>query len=180
MDDVLLKLTEHHVLLAELARRIRGASDRLSRNTLFDALAKALGGHFVALEFAVFPALSESASFDLGSEVLLRQMGLKRRLVDLLMMERANTRFEVALLRFCDELEAQADLEQLELLPALRTSLDDSERTYLASEVEAQMEARLGGRLHAAEFSEPRKAMDILDEAKLVLGSLAPDRRTGL
>jgi hypothetical protein len=176
MDDVVVRLTEHHVLLSDFARRIRGTSDRLSRNTLFDELAKALGGHFVALEFAVFPALSESASFDLGSEVLIRHMGLKRRLADLLMMERPNERFESELLRFCSEVEVQADLEQLELLPALRASLDDAERDFLATEVEVQMEARLGGRLHATEFSEPRKSMDILEEAKVVLGSLSGDR----
>jgi hypothetical protein len=176
MDDVLLKLTEHHVLLADLARRVRVTTDRLSRTTLFDALAKALGGHFVALEFAVLPALSDSASFDLGSEVLIRQMALKRRLADLLMMERSDARFEAALLHLCDEVEMQADLEQLELLPALRASLGDRKRAALASEVEAQMQARLGGPLRSTECSEPRKAMETLEEAKLVLGSLFANR----
>jgi hypothetical protein len=79
--------------------------------------------------------------------------------------------FESKLLRFCGEVEVQADLEQLELLPALRASLGHYERDYLASKVEEQMEIRLGGRLHATDFSELRQAMDIVDEAKVVLGS---------
>jgi hypothetical protein len=174
MKDVLLTLTEDHVFLSQLARRVRTMTDRLARSALFDELAKALGGHFGGLEYVVLPAFSQAGSYRLRSEVLIAHMNLKRRLAELLMMERRNARFEAELLRFCDEVEAQADLEQLELLPALRDSLSEADRAFLAAEVEEQMAARLGVHplLYGPELDEPRGAGDLVREAAVVLGSL--------
>lgn len=177
MKDVLISLTEDHVLLSRLADRIRSTSERLLRNWLFDELAKALGGHFGAVEYVVLPACSRAGSCSLRSDVLIAHMNLKRRLADLLAMERRNASFEGELLRFCDEVEAQADMEQLELLPALRACLDDADRAFLAAEAEAQMSAHLGpdSPLHATDPSERRTAADVLQEAEVV-ASLAARR----
>jgi hypothetical protein len=174
MKDVLVSLTEDHLFLCQLARRVRTMSDRLSRSALFDELAKALGGHFGGLENVVLPAFSHAGAYRLRSEVLIAHMNLKRRLADLLMMERRNATFEAELLLFCDEVEAQAELEQRELLPALRDGLAAAERAFMAAEVEAQMSARVGRSLlrHASESAEPRRANELLQEAEVVLGSL--------
>jgi hypothetical protein len=177
MKDVLVSLTEDHVLLSRLADRVRSTSERLFRDRLFDELAKALGGHFGAVEYVILPACSRSGSCSLRSGVLIAHMNLKRRLADLLAMERRNASFERELLRFCDEVEAQADIEQLELLPALRACLDDADRAFLATEAEAQMSAHLGSEspLDATDPSERRTAADVLQEAEVV-ASLAARR----
>lgn len=179
MKDVLVSLTEDHVLLSRLAQAVRAMHDRLSRNALFDELAKALGGHFAALEYVIVPACSRSSLRGLGSDILIAHMNLKRQLADVLMMERNNAEFEVELLALCDAVEAQADREQLELLPVLRDGFDEAERAYLAAEVEAHMTARVGEQMfvHVWMQREPRRATDMLEEAKVVLSSLRRDTR---
>lgn len=173
-DDVLVSLTQDHMVLSQLADLIRKTPERVSRNALFDQLAKALGGHFSALEYVVVPALSRAGTRGLGVEVLIAHMNLKRRLADLLMMERRNARFEAEMLRFCDETEAQAEREQLELLPVLRLNLSETDRAHLAADVEAQMASRLGDHplMHMARVQELRAAVDLLQEAEVVLGGL--------
>jgi len=174
MKDVLIALTDDHVVLSWLTHRLRTTSDGFNRSVLFNELAKALGGHLSALEYVVLPALSRCGWRGVDSHVLVEHMILKRHLADLLTLERGSEQFEAETQDLCNQIEAQADREQLELLPALRECLDEGERAMLASEVEARLSAYLGDlRMPGSQKNiDPPTAEELLQEAKVVLASL--------
>jgi hypothetical protein len=177
MKDLLVSLTDDHVVLSWLAHRLRSANDPFARALLFNEMAKALGGHLTAMEYVVLPALSRSGWRGVDSRVLVEHMILKRHLADLLTLPRGSAQFEAELQDLCGQIEQQADREQLELLPVLRESLGEGERAMLASEVEARLGAYLGDlRTPGTEKNvDPSNAEDLLQEAKVVLASLPHD-----
>jgi hypothetical protein len=173
MKDVLVSLTDDHIALSWLAHRLRTARDSFSRGLLFNELAKALGGHLSVMEYVVMPAMSRCGWRGVSSQVLIEHMILKRHLADLLTLERGSDQFEAELQDLCGQVEAQADREQLELLPALRECLGEGERAMLASEVESRLGAYLGElRAPGEHRDDPPTVEDLLQEAKVVLASL--------
>lgn len=179
MKDVLVALTDDHVVLSWLAHRLQQSHDADANAVLFNELAKALGGHLSALEYVVLPALSRCHWRGLDSTLLLGHMRLKRHLADLLTLPRDSDQFRAQLADFCEQVQAQADQEQLGLLPAIRECLDEGERALLAGEVESRLGAyldevaRAGPALGAL---PPPSADELMREAKLVLGALPASR----
>lgn len=179
MKDVLVALTDDHVVLSWLAHRLQLSHDPAANAVLFNELAKALGGHLSALEYVVLPALSRCGWRGLDSRLLVSHMQVKRHLADLLTLERGSDQFHAQLQDFCRQVEAHADREQLVLLPALRECLDEGERAMLASEVESRLGAyldevtRKGPALIA---TPPPSADELLREAQLVLATLPGSR----
>lgn len=179
MKDVLVALTDDHVVLSWLAHRLELSNDSAANAVLFNELAKALGGHLSALEYVVLPALSRCRWRGLDSQLLVGHMTLKRHLADLLTLERDSDQFRAQLTDFCRQVEAHADQEQLVLLPAIRECLDEGERAMLASEVESRLGAyldevaRKGPALAAAPLPT---ADDLLREAQVVLTTLPASR----
>jgi hypothetical protein len=174
MKDVLVSLTDDHVVLSWLAHRLRTARDGFSRSLLFNELAKALGGHISVMEYVVLPAMSRCGWHGVDSQVLVEHMVLKRHLADVLTLERGSAQFQAEVQDLCNQVEAQADREQLELLPALRECLGKGERAMLASEVESRLGAYLGELRAPGEHKDvdPPTAEELLQEAKVVLASL--------
>jgi hypothetical protein len=177
MQDAAAAIADNHTLISRLAMRIAGASDRKLRNALFDDLARALGGHFSALETAVIPALLKVKGCQLGSHVLVGSAALKQRLALLLAENRKTPAFEDALRDFCDEVRQQADREQQELVPVVRTALTADEQALVGTEVAACMKLRLGEHpaLHVAlpTFAPPFSRREEVEAAALVLATLA-------
>lgn len=174
MKDVLVSLTDDHVVLSWLAHRLRTARDSFSRGLLFNEMAKALGGHLSVMEYVVLPAMSRCGWHGVDSQVLVEHMILKRHLADLLTLERGSAQFDAELQDLCNQVEAQADREQLQLLPALREWLGEGERAMLASEVESRLGAYLGELRAPGEHTDadPPTVEELLQEAKVVLASL--------
>jgi len=136
MKDVLVSLTEAHMRLGDLAHSVRTSADRLP---LFDDLSKALQGHFAALEQVIVPAFTRAGSPAPGAGVLDAHRNLQHRLAELLSKERGAAGFDAELTAFCDEVDAHADREQLELLPVMRERFGEAERATLAEQVEARI-----------------------------------------
>jgi hypothetical protein len=174
MKDLLVSLTDDHIVMSWLAHRLRTTTDGFSRGLLFNEFAKALGGHLSAMEYVVLPALARCGWRGFDSQVPAQHTVLKRRLADLLTLERGSSQFDADLNDLCDQVEAQAEREQRELLPLLRQDLDTSERAMLGSEVEARLGAFVG-ELREPGTEKPADAPtgeQLLEEAQLVLKSL--------
>jgi hypothetical protein len=174
MKDVLVSLTDDHVVLSWIAHRLHTTQDPVARERLFNELAKALGGHLSALEDVVLPALSRSGWAGIDLQVVVEHMVLKHHLAELLTMARRSDAFETGCSALCERIEAQAQREQMHLLPAVRKGLDEGERAMLAIEVEAHLgaylsELRTPG---AHRDAEPSTAEQLLEDAQLVLASL--------
>lgn len=135
MKDVLVSLTEAHMRLGDLAHSVRTSADR---RPLFESLSKALQNHFAALEQVILPAFARAGSQASDSGVLEAHRSLQRRLSELLSKERG-ANLDAELTAFCDEVDAHADREQLELLPVMRERFDEAERAMLAEQVEARL-----------------------------------------
>lgn len=176
MHDLAVALTQNHLVLSRLAVRASQTPDRKLRNALFDDLAKGLGGHFAALERVVVPSLMRARA-SLSSDVLHSAMALKRELAALLTLDRRTPAFETRLGPFCAAVEAQADQEQLHLLPLVRETLSERERADLGGDVAASMQSRLGDHpvldVPTRLVAPPMTSREELEEAAVVLSSLA-------
>lgn len=171
--DVLQTLTEDHAVLAWLAERLTAAKPGRARAIVFDELSRALGAHQTVIDQTVLPALKAFGWAGVTSDVLTGHVALKRLLAEVLTLERRPDAFEGALPRLVARLEAQCRIEREKLMPVLRHSLDENQRSMMAFEAELHLTRLLGDAHQSHDDSElPVDAGDLVEEAYVVLGSL--------
>ncbi len=176
--DVLQVLTEDHAVLVWLADRLSDARPGRARSVMFGEFARALGAHQTVIDLTVLPALKTVHWSGVSSDVLTSHMALKRLLAECLTVERNEAGFDEALRRLATQAKLQCGLEQHKLLPVLRGCLDESQREMMAFDAEMHLTRLLGETPTVHEVGElaPR-ASDLVEEAYVVLGSLASGSR---
>jgi hypothetical protein len=172
--DVLQILTENHAVLRWLGDRLLAARPGRVRTMLFNEIARALGAHQTVIDQTALPALKACGWRGVSSDMLAGHMALKRLLAETLTLERGDESFDLAVPRIVARTRAHCDFEQEKLLPLVHRLIDDEQRAVMASDAELHLTRLLGEpRSRGADFDLIPRAEDLLEEAYVVLGSLA-------
>lgn len=172
--DVLQILTEDHAVLRWLGERLTAARPGRVRTMLFNEFARALGAHQTVVDQTILPALKGCGWRGVSSDMLASHMALKRLLAETLTLERGDERLDHAVPRIVARTQAHCEIEQQKLLPLVHGLIDDDQRAMMAFDAELHLTRLLGQpRAPSADLEFLPRAEDLLEEAHVVLGSLA-------
>jgi hypothetical protein len=171
--DLVRLLRESHEVAQWLADRLGDADFVAARKFYKDQLTNVLGGHLSAIEGSVLPAAQSRGWKGVRSTTLVAHFDLKAMVAQLVVTEPDGDRFAEVVARLQQLLRREQQAVQHELLPAVVAALSPEERRQLSAEVDLHLARSVGTPLAAMRDPTALPALDVIEEARVVLSSLA-------
>lgn len=170
-------LKQSHEVAKWLTHRLEEADLIAARQFYKEQLTNVLGGHLMAIESSVLPAVQRHGWRGVRSSVLTAHFDLKAATAQLVVADPNQARFDEVVGRLRDQLDKERQVEQAELLPAVQSALPDAEARQLSIDVDLHLR-RSAGALEAP-AAEPiyLPEADPIEEARLILSSLPESER---
>lgn len=164
-------LKQSHEVARWLAERLEEADLLAARKYYKDQLTNVLGGHLLAIEGCVLPAIQRHGWKGVHAGMLVAHFELKAATAQLVVADPATDDFGAAVDRLKNHLDRERGIEHGELLPAIESTLPPEERRQLGIDVDLQLSRSVGELAAAAELRELPPS-DPIEEARVVLSSL--------
>lgn len=132
--NALALLTEQHTEVDELFEQLEGNGN--DREAVFVQLADQLAAHATIEEKLFYPRVMSDQTSDLLHEAVEEHLAIKRVLADLVTMKLDAAEFKAKLAVLKDEFSHHAhEVEEAELFPVLRKTMDPDELAGLGNEL---------------------------------------------
>ena len=133
---------------AEVARwlteRLEEADVVAARKFYKQQLTNVLGGHLMAIESSVLPAIQRHGWRGVRSSVLAAHLDLKAATAQFVVADPSKEHFDEVVERLKDQLDRERQIEHVELLPAVRSALSDEEARQLSLDVDLHLRRSAG------------------------------------